>query len=165
MDLANLTEHIRHARTTGNTEDEILHQLLLHLAGIMEIIIPEDLLQTETNYILEERSYHLRYGRLMGLAQSYTSEEDILSEDSCRQEAKENLQKKLVLDSIIKEAGWIITEEETEREIAAIAARQNTSEDFVRGFLGPDSTSLKEDILYQKAENLILGLYQESLTT
>lgn len=62
---------------------------------------------------------------------------------------------RLVLEDIIEKEGFEVSSDELEEEAKALAKRQQMTIEAVKGFLGEDMASLKDDILIRKAIDYI----------
>lgn len=89
----------------------------------------------------------------MNAGNTLSSEELENLETALRDEAYEQAKTQLVLEELVKQQGFEVSEEEITAELEIIAKRLEMPLDMVRGFLGDDLKLLKTDILIKKAIN------------
>ena len=129
-------------------------QLLKDVAAASEIDVPEVMIEEEANNIFHQFTSQLaqygmnpdQYLKMLG-----QSESDLKA--GYHEDAERNLRVRLTLAVIARAEGLEVTEEDIEKEYAAVAEMYSSTVDEIKSVLSPDM--LKQDILNQKAHDFV----------
>lgn len=115
------------------------------------IKIPADELEQEVKLLNAEAAHKRQYDALMNGMSTDMSQPSEEAWEGLKLQALRNLRIQHLIDETIRKEDFKVTKEELEEEANALAKRQNTSLDMVRGFFGEDFALLKRDVLEKKA--------------
>ena len=145
-------EQARNARSADIPDMRIDDALVEKVVQANHIEVPQDLVDDEVRMMVLELNHQLKYeslasGRYIGFTQAEMA--DRLAE--IRAEAFKLVRTRLALKAIIAAERLKVTTAELEEEAQAIAVRQQMPIEMVKGFLGENLESLRDDLLVRKA--------------
>ena len=154
--MPELTNYIGHHLSPCPQED--LHRrLFLSIAEENHLTADSSKLEEIASEIQAERDAERRYRRLTTGSNVYITQEFLEEEfRECLDEAREEYFTDLILDSVIRQEDIRVTYEEALEEAKAIAARQDTTLEFVVRFFGEDLKGIHRDLQRRRAEHLIM---------
>ena len=120
--------------------------------------------EDEAAVLVQERLHQLNYALLTGamsLDAMMVDREAI--EREAREEARRELAAAELLERVIRDEGFTVTEKERLEEGRAIAQREGVPLETVQRYLGQDLASLEHDLLVRKAMDLVCErMFQEA---
>ncbi|MCI8402805.1 MAG: trigger factor [Lachnospiraceae bacterium] len=135
-------------------EDEALAKIIED----SQMDIPDMMVETQAENMLDDQARRLQsQGLNMQMYMQYTGMTEQMMLDQLKPEALRRIQARLVLEAIAREENIEISEEELEKEFAAMAEAYNMDVDKVKermGKTGIDRT--KENLAVEKAADLIV---------
>ena len=115
------------------------------------IKIAKEELEEEVRFLSMEAAHQRQYAALMHGMDMLDMDAGAEARDAIIAQALQNLRIRHLIDDTIREQAFTVSKEELEAEAEAVAQRQNTTLDMVRGFFGDDFGMLKRDVLEKKA--------------
>ncbi len=149
-------ERIKNHRSPQHTETLMKEAAIDKVVEINDLEVPQDQIDEEVTTMVIELNHRLKYESLATGAYISLSQED--REDYLAQfnrEAFKLVKTRLVIKAIINEEKFTLSKDELEAEAIAMAARQQTSVDEVKKFLGEDLEMLRSDLLIRKAIDFV----------
>jgi trigger factor len=119
-----------------------------------DVVAPENLVEEAYDRLILEITHKRKYEAMM-TGQFYMPGTMEFSEEYIRQEALKQVKTGLALEEVIQKQKLEATKEELETEAKAMADRQQTTVEAIKGFFGEDLSILKQDILIRKAIDFI----------
>ena len=117
-----------------------------------ELDVPEELVENELQYIIAEMRHRMQYDTLTGGQPHLFVEMELEQQmDDMRAAALYEAKSDLVMKELLNRHGFTATKEELEAEAAAMAERQSTTVDMIKGFFGEDLAMLERDVKERKA--------------
>ncbi|MFR1758726.1 MAG: trigger factor [Christensenellaceae bacterium] len=137
-------------------KNELDEQLVNAVVEASEVEIPECMVNSQLDYMLQEMEYRMMY---QGISmEDYTrmtgqTRESIREEN--REEAGKIVKRQLVLEALQKDAGLEVSDEELDAEIAKMATETRTVEDIKKTLRDSDYDYLKGNVLLEKTLQLL----------
>lgn len=133
-------------------EEAVLNQLV----ETYELDVPKAMVDNEVNGMVCQLYQQMRYDALRTGEPNFFIQRDIEAQmDSIRETACREVKIDLILREVIATEQLQITREELEAEAAAMARRQGTTVEQIKGFFGEDLDMLRNDLLIRKAIDFI----------
>jgi FKBP-type peptidyl-prolyl cis-trans isomerase (trigger factor) len=130
------------------TRDEAWHRFVEDY----DIEVSPEAIENERRLIELDIRHRMQYDRLTGGdAHVFPSQELADQEEELTRAATFEAKEPLVLRALQEQLQLTVTDEELEAEAAALAERNGTSPEAVRGFFGDDLSMLRRDVLRRKA--------------
>lgn len=137
-------------------KNELDEQLVNAVVEASEVEIPECMVNSQLDYMLQEMEYRMMY---QGISmEDYTrmtgqTRESIREEN--REEAGKIVKRQLVLEALQKDAGLEVSDDELDAEIAKMATETRTVEDIKKTLRDSDYDYLKGNVLLEKTLQLL----------
>ncbi len=120
--------------------------------------VPEAKVENEMNLIRANLRHRMQYDMLTGAADHLFPDLELeQQQDEIRAMAVYEVKSELVMKALLAQLDLTVTREELEAEAAAMAKRQNTTLDMIKGFFGEDLAMLGRDVKEQKAKDWVLS--------
>lgn len=117
-----------------------------------DIEVPQDLVENELQYMILEYKHRMQYDTLATGAMHFFTQEELEAQAEELQEAAYLAAKSdLVMKVILAQQNFPVTREELEAEAEAMARRQETTVEMIKGFFGEDLFFLEKDLKQRKA--------------
>jgi trigger factor len=158
--MAEYREDIRQ-RLQKDKDDELANvkeeAILRKLMDSAELELPEAMLETRTQQILEDMANRMqRSGLTLEQYMQYTQMTMDVLKEQARERAVENISSRLILEAVAEAEGIEATEEEMQSEIENIAESQKMTIEAVKEALSEKGKKqLAEDICVKKALKLV----------
>ena len=121
-----------------------------------EIEVPDVMIEDETDNMLSEFENQLKYqGLSLDAYLEYMKKDVGDMKNELRNEALKKVKTKMILSQIAEQEKIDVTEEETEKEIAAIAGHYKMEPDKVKEIMGSRAALIENDIKISKAAEFI----------
>lgn len=121
-----------------------------------DIEVPETKIENEMNWICTQMRHQMQYDMLTGKETHLVPEMELQQqEEEIRKQAVYEVKSELVMKEVMRIHNFSVTKEELESEAEAIAKRQNTTVEMIKGFFGEDLAMLERDILERKVLNWV----------
>lgn len=143
-------------------ENEVKSKLVEMLTDAAQIDIPDSMVDHETDHMLRDFDYQLRYQGLsleqyMALAQLKIDDLKL----KMKEDALKRVKTQLCMEKLIEKEGLRATQEEIDEQVKEIVESQKIEEEKVREFYGRDDYAvIREVIESKKAVNLLYDLRQ-----
>ncbi len=116
------------------------------------IEVPQDKVEQEIYLIRMDLRHRMQYDTLTTGTMHFFPDEELDEQmDDIRDAALFEVKSTLVMKDILKMQDFPVTREELEAEAEAMAKRQNTTVELIKGFFGEDLTMLERDVRERKA--------------
>jgi FKBP-type peptidyl-prolyl cis-trans isomerase (trigger factor) len=147
--------------TSRPAGQELTDAVLDEVVRLNRVEVPQNMLDDEISMRVSDLTHKLCY-RAMADGSSLTFlQKDVEDRmDSIRAAAERQLKVELLLKAVIRAEGLTVTPEELETAAKQIAAEQKITLAEVKDFLGEDLKLLEQDVLIQKAEELLVSTAQ-----
>ena len=120
------------------------------------IEVPQDMVDNEVTMMVIELKHKMKYDSMEPGGYCDFMMDDMADRmGKIREEAFNLVKTKMVLKGIIEAENIEVNKEDLEEEAKAISVRQQMPIEMVKGFLGEDLESLKDDLLVRKAIDFI----------
>ncbi len=117
-----------------------------------EIDVPENKVLNEMNLIRMDMRHQMQYDMLTGTETHLFPEMELDQQmDEIRKMAVYEVKSELVMKAVLAKQNFTVTREELEAEAIAMAQRQNTTVEMIKGFFGEDLAMLERDVRERKA--------------
>ncbi len=124
-----------------------------------EIQVPESKIQNEMNLIRMDLRHRMQYEMLTGAEMHLFPEMELDQKmEEIRELAVFEVKSQLVMKAILAQQDFPVTQEDLEAEAAAMAQRQNTTVELIKGFFGEDLAMLARDIKERKAVDWVCNM-------
>ena len=116
-----------------------------------DIGVPEAKIENEMNLICMQMRQQMQYDMLTGKETHLIPEIELQQQkEEIRKQAIFEVKSQLVMKEVLNMHSFSVTKEELESEAEAIAKRQNTTVEMIKGFFGEDLAMLERDLLERK---------------
>lgn len=139
------------------TENEQKDKVVEAAVEIMEADIPEIMIEAETDNMLKDFDFQLRYQGLdleKYVQFSGTSIDEL--KEQMKDDAGKRVRTQLTIEAVSKEENIEVTDEDIEKEYEKIAEAQNSTIDKVKKMYGQNVDYLKESILSRKTVDYLV---------
>lgn len=140
------------------TENEQKDKVVDAVVAIMEADIPDAMVVSETDNMLRDFDFQLRYQGLdleKYVQFSGTSIDEL--KEQMKEDALKRVQTQLAIEAVSKEENLEVTDEDLENEYAKIAESQKSTVEKVKKMYGKDNLEyIKESILSSKTVNFLV---------
>lgn len=127
-------------------------QLFSQFAANYPLEVPQNAWDAQLDRLILEEKQRMQYETLTGTFIHLQPHVELAEQmEYLRAQALVQAKEQLVLQAILREQAFTITQQELEAEAAAMAQRQNTTVDSIRRFFGKDFSLLRNDLLQRKA--------------
>ena len=139
-----------------SVNNDSVEAIIEKLLELNDIDVPQDLVDEEIEIIIQELSSRSRYEAMLSPEDPGLFRTDLIDRfGDVEAQAYNQVKIDLILTKIIEAEGFVLTAQEIEEEMKAIAERQQASFEMVKGFLC-DSDTLRKDLLEKKAIRFVI---------
>lgn len=123
-----------------------------------DVEVPEEKIENEMNLIWMDLRHQMQYDSMAGLGTHLFPQMELEEKkDEIRAAAVFEVKSELVMKNLLGTLNITVSREELEAEAEAMAKRQNTTIEMVKGFFGEDLSMLERDVKERKAMDWVLN--------